>query len=153
MLGSAIVYSGLAIATAGVILAIRPIERLHVTSRSQGRAIVGMGVLIAGFGFIAPTSEKRIDLVDKRLDEFVPVWQFNERHAIDIDASPERVFAAIKSVRADEISLFQTLTWIRRGGRHNQYCPRLEDGVAAIAPRLKAGSRPNPTRRRLSGIV
>jgi hypothetical protein len=45
------------------------------------------------------------------------VWQFNERHTIRIDAPPARVFAAIRNVRANEISLFKALTWIRRGGR------------------------------------
>ncbi|MEP6550176.1 MAG: hypothetical protein ABJB95_03285 [Gemmatimonadales bacterium] len=117
MFGSTLVYSGLVIAAAGVIFVIKPVERLHVTSRSQGLAIVGMGLLLAGIGFMAPASEKRVDKVEKRLDEFVPVWQFSERHTIEIDAPPERVFDAIKRVRGDEISFFQTLTWIRRGGR------------------------------------
>jgi hypothetical protein len=54
---------------------------------------------------------------ESRLDEFVPVWQFSERHMIRIDAPPARVFEAIRHVRANEISLFNTLTWIRRGGR------------------------------------
>ena len=117
MLGSTIVYTGFVIAAAGLILVIKPVERLHVTSRSQGAAIVGIGVLLAGIGFLTPASEKRVDKVEKRLDEFVPAWQFNERHSIEIDAPPDRVFDAIKRVRADEISLFQTLTWIRRGGR------------------------------------
>jgi hypothetical protein len=52
-----------------------------------------------------------------RLGEFAPVWQFRERHGIRVAAPPERVFAAIRRVRADEIFLFRTLTWIRRGGR------------------------------------
>jgi hypothetical protein len=54
---------------------------------------------------------------ETRLDEFMPVWQFRERHAIRIAAPPARVFAAIKDVRANEILFFKTLTWIRRGGR------------------------------------
>ena len=117
MLGSTIVYAGLAITAAGLILIIRPIERLRVTSRSQGLAIAGIGLLVAGIGLSAPTSESRIDKAETRLDEFVPVWQFHERHAIRVAASPERVFDAIRLVRANEISLFSTLTWIRRGGR------------------------------------
>ena len=52
-----------------------------------------------------------------RLDEFAPVWQFHEVHSIHIAAQADRVFDAIKQVRADEITLFRTLTWIRRGGR------------------------------------
>jgi hypothetical protein len=117
MLGSTIVYAGLVITAAGLILVIKPIERLHMTSRSQGLAIAGIGVLVAGIGLSAPTSESRVDKAETRLDEFVPVWQFNERHTIRVAASPERVFDAVRLVRANEISLFNTLTWIRRGGR------------------------------------
>ena len=51
------------------------------------------------------------------LDEFMPVWQFRERHARRVPAPPAEVFAAIKNVRANEILFFKTLTWIRRGGR------------------------------------
>jgi hypothetical protein len=65
----------------------------------------------------APASEIRTGAVQTRLDEFVPVWQFNERHSIKVAASPERVFDAVRRVRANEITLFRTLTWIRRGGR------------------------------------
>jgi hypothetical protein len=54
---------------------------------------------------------------ESRLDEFMPVWQFRERHAIRIAAPPARVFAAIKDVRAKEIAFFNILVWIRRGGR------------------------------------
>lgn len=47
----------------------------------------------------------------------MPVWQFGERHSIEVDASPAQAFAAMKAVTADEILLFRTLTWIGRGGR------------------------------------
>ncbi len=117
MLGSAIVYAGLVVTAAGMFLAIRPIERLHITTRSQGLAILGLGVVIAGIGFVAPAPESRVAGAETRLDEFVPVWQFNERHSIRVDASPDRVYRALKQVRADEVALFRTLTWIRRGGR------------------------------------
>jgi hypothetical protein len=117
MFWSSIVYAGLVITAAGLILIIKPIERLHVTSRSQGLAIAGIGLLVAGIGLNAPTSESRIIKAETRLDEFIPVWQFNERHTIRVAASPERVFDAVRLTRANEISLFNTLTWIRRGGR------------------------------------
>ena len=51
-----------------------------------------------------------------RIDEFAPQFQFRERHEIRIDAPAERVYAAIRSVTANEIALFQTFTWIRRFG-------------------------------------
>jgi hypothetical protein len=114
---SAIVYSGLVVTTAGLILFIKPIERLHVDSRSQALLIAGIGAILVGVGLTLPARESRITTAETRLDEFVPVWQFNERHTIRIAAPPARAFEAIKSVRADEISLFNALTWIRRGGR------------------------------------
>ena len=117
MIGSAVVYTGLLIAAAGLVFVVKPIHRLHVTTRSQGLAILGAGVLVAAVGISLPTSESRANKIETRLDEFVPVWQFSERHTIEIDAPPARVFDAIRHVRADEISLFRALTWIRRGGR------------------------------------
>ena len=44
------------------------------------------------------------------LDEWMPLWQFRERHTIQIAAWPEEIFAAIRAVTADEIFLFRTLT-------------------------------------------
>jgi hypothetical protein len=52
-----------------------------------------------------------------RLDALVPRWQFREFHATKIDASPERIFDAIRRVTAGEIRFFRTLTAIRRFGR------------------------------------
>ena len=117
MFGSTIVYSGLVITTAGLILFIKPIELLHIRSRSDALAIAGFGAILVGVGLTLPTPESRVAKAETRLDEFVPVWQFRERHTIRIAAPPARVFEAIRSVRANEITLFKTLTWIRRGGR------------------------------------
>ena len=117
MLWSVVVYTGLIIGLIGLILVIKPIKRLHVTSRSQGLVMVGIGALLTGIAASAPASESRTSSLQTRLDEFAPVWQFNERHTIKIAAPPDRVFDAVRRVRADEIALFKTLTWIRRGGR------------------------------------
>ena len=95
MLGSAIVYAGLIALAAGL-----PI-----------------GLLVSAIGFALPAEEKRITKPASHLDEFAPVWQFNEVHRIHVDAPPARVYAAMRAVRAEEILLFRTLTWIRRFGR------------------------------------
>lgn len=63
--------------------------------------------------------ESRIEHVETRIDEFMPVWQFGELHSIEIAASPARTFEAMKAVTAGEIFLFRLLTWIRRGGRRS----------------------------------
>jgi len=52
-----------------------------------------------------------------RLAEFAPVWQFREVHRLLIEAAPERVYRAIKTVTARDIRFFRALTWLRRLGR------------------------------------
>lgn len=129
MLGSLVLYLGLSVAVAGLALAVRPIARLGITRRARGLAIAGLGVPLAGLALALPASESRAARMATRLDEFAPRWQFREYHELKVAAPPERVFDAIRRVRADEIALFQTLTWIRRGGR------RLPENI------LSAGNR------------
>ena len=52
-----------------------------------------------------------------RLDGLVAEWQFGERHELLVAAPPARVMAAVRTVTAREITLFETLTAIRRLGR------------------------------------
>jgi hypothetical protein len=78
--------------------------------------------LVAGFalafvGLVLPARESRVGHIGTHLDRFAPAWQFHEVHTMRVDAPPARVYEAIRQVRADEIALFRTLTWIRRGGR------------------------------------
>ncbi|HYK42160.1 MAG TPA: hypothetical protein VE007_07190 [Thermoanaerobaculia bacterium] len=117
MRGAAVVYAGLLTAAIGVVLLIRPARSLGISTRRGAGVVVAVGVLLAAAGASLPARETRVSAAESRLDRFVPVWQFQERHEIRIAAPPERVFEAIRRVRADEIFLFRTLTWIRRGGR------------------------------------
>lgn len=117
MWGSATVYSGLLLAAAGLVLLVKPIPRLRVGTRTRALGVAAVGLGIAGIGLFLPVSESRAPRAETRLDAFTPVWQFREIHTIRIAAPPARVFEAIRQVRADEIFLFRTLTWIRRAGR------------------------------------
>ena len=117
MWASATGYTGLIVAFAGLCFLVKPVRRLRVGTRARAIAVTTAGVVLIGLGVFFPTSESRVSRVETRLDEFTPVWHFNEVHAIRIAAAPARVFEAIRRVRADEIRLFHTLTWIRRGGR------------------------------------
>ncbi len=117
MIGSLVVYTGFIFLAFGAVLTVRPIRRLGVATRWGGLMVAGIGVLVAGVGLILPAPESRGIRGETRLDEFAPIWQFREFHTIRVGAPPARVFEAIKQVRADEISLFGILTWIRRGGR------------------------------------
>lgn len=129
MLGSALVYSGIIVTAAGLLAVLKPIRRLRMPTRRRGVAVAAAGILLAIVGLILPAQESRATRATTRLDEFVPAWQFREFHTIEVAAPPDKVFDAIKRVRADEIMFFRVLTWIRRGGQP------LSPGI------LNAGSR------------
>jgi hypothetical protein len=114
---SYLVYLGLLIVLSGLILVIRPDERVRIRTRRQASAVLGAGVLLVIVCLALPVSETSPRTLRTRLDEFVPAWQFREYHTLRIDAPPERVYEAIRAVRADEVFLFNTLTFIRRAGR------------------------------------
>jgi hypothetical protein len=123
MLGSVVVYSGLIVAFLGFVCIVKPISLLRIHTRLRALAIFVAGLALAFIGLVLPAPESRIARVETRLDEFVPVWQFHEVHTMRVNAPPARVYEAIRQVRADEIALFRSLTWIRRGGR------RLPEGI------------------------
>ena len=77
-----------------------------------------MGGAAAAVGSLfLPAFESRAVVVTSHQDRLTPVWQFRETHSRRIAAPPASVYAALRRVRADDILLFRTLTWIRRGGR------------------------------------
>ncbi len=116
MIASAIFYTAAAVVVVCLSLAVKPLAALGVTRR-WALFMAGCAAIVSAAALQAPASEARAPRIATRLDEFLPVWQFHEVHTRRIAASPDRVFQAIRTVRADEIALFHTLTWIRRGGR------------------------------------
>jgi hypothetical protein len=117
VLPSIVLYVGLTLTTVGLIFAVKPVRGVRIGTRPRALAVIAAGVAAAAIGLLLPVSESRIRRAATRLDEFAPVWQFSEFHTATIAAPPARVYDAITRVRADEILLFRTLTWIRRGGR------------------------------------
>src|SRR5687767_4404147 len=136
MFGSAVLYSGLIVAVMGLVLTLKPIARLRVPTRRRALGVVAVGTLLSAGALFAPAFKARIPAASTRLDEFAPVWQFHEVHTLRVNAPPERIFEAIKQVRADEILLFRTLTWLRRGGRPapaNILNPGSRDPIVTVA--------------------
>jgi hypothetical protein len=86
-------------------------------TRRRGLMAFVAGVALIVIAYALPAPESRVARAASHLDAIVPVWQFNEFHSRNVAAPPERVFHAVRKVRADEIRLFHTLVWIRRGGR------------------------------------
>lgn len=109
MIDSILLYSSGLLALAG----------LGMLLRKRTRRL-GMRVLIAGIAGMAialfwPAAEKRA-LAAAQIDRVMPVYEFDERHEIDVAATPAQIFEAIRAVRSDDIRLFNTLAAIRRGG-------------------------------------
>jgi hypothetical protein len=117
MLGSAILYLGLAAALLGLLCVVKPLRWIRLRTRRKGLVLAATGLILAAIAIVLPAPEHRVSRARTQLDLFAPKWQFSELHSIRIAATPERVYQAIADVRADEIHLFRTLTWIRRGGR------------------------------------
>ena len=126
MLAVGVVYAGLIAALAGVVSLVKPLAFLGISTRPRGAAVLAAGLIVACLGCLLPARERRVGAVGAtstdtaartRLDEFAPVYQFNEVHRVEVRAPRERVFQAIKAVKADEILFFRTLTWMRRFGR------------------------------------
>jgi hypothetical protein len=117
MVDSILVYLGFALGLVGLLSLIRPIRFLYVRTRSRAAIITATGVFIVIVALLLPVRTKRVTTPTTRLDDWMPVWQFDERHLIHVDAPPEKVYAAIRAVRAREILFFRLLTAIRRCGQ------------------------------------
>jgi hypothetical protein len=117
MFASFVFYIALFVADLGALSVIRPLRFIGIRTRRRGAAIFAVGVMVAVVVLVWPSHEKRAATRASHLDEFMPVWQFDERHASHVAASPAKVFSAIRAVRARDILFFLTLTTIRRMGR------------------------------------
>ena len=117
MLGVVCVYAGIGAAMLGVVGLVRPLRRVAITSRRRAAAVLTCGLLLVALGWSLPAPEVRVATPRTMLDRFAPVYQFDEVHALRVDAPPAAVFRAIHEVTAGEIRFFQALTSIRRLGR------------------------------------
>jgi hypothetical protein len=117
MAGSLVVYVGFGIALTGILSLLRPLRFVGIRTRKRATIMIGIGALISAAGFLLPAAETSVAAPTTHLDDFAPTYQFREAHTIHINAAPNRVFESIKGVTAEEITLFRTLTWIRRLGR------------------------------------
>lgn len=117
MLGVALVDVGLVCVLVAAICLCKPLKLIGIKSRSSALILGLCGVLAIVIGGNLPVYETRVQSVRTRLDALTPVYQFHERHTTRVDASCQRVYAAVKAVEPDEILGFRSLTSIRRFGR------------------------------------
>ena len=53
----------------------------------------------------------------KPLDDFLPAYEFSERHRLAIDAPPERIDEAVRAVSITDIPVARALWFVRRLGK------------------------------------
>src|SRR5437870_4468016 len=114
MLDSVLLYLGFATIFVGTLSILWPLRFLWIRTRKAGAIVALCGLLVVILVCVLPARTRHVSAATTKLDEWMPVWQFDEQHSIHINASPEKVFEAIHSVRADQIFLFRTLVAIRR---------------------------------------
>jgi hypothetical protein len=117
MLDSFLVYLGLTLFLAGLVSLFWPLRFLEIRTRRIAAVVAAGGLLLFLLALLLPVSEDAVTAHTARLDDWMPRWQIRERHIIPIAAPPEKVFAAIHAVCADDIFLFRTLVAIRRCGQ------------------------------------
>ena len=114
MLESLLLYAAAVVASLGSLSLFGGLGR---TERRRGVLALVAGLLLAAVALVLPAPLRRAARRRTRLDELVPLWQFSERHATRVRASPERVEAAVRAVTAGEVRLFRLLTALRNPRR------------------------------------
>ena len=116
MLSSFLLYAACILTATGLVSIVVPMRFLGVRNRWMAA-----GVAIAGFVTVTivmswPARTIPPDGVRSTLDDFMPVYQFVERHEIPVRATAAQVYNALLTVSADEIPLYREVVWVRRGG-------------------------------------
>jgi hypothetical protein len=117
LLASVVWHTALLVLLIALVSSIRPIARLGIRSRKFALSVaLSAVVFLAALGSITP-SLTVVPVAATRLDEFASAYHYNEVHTRTVRAPPDRVYAAVKAVTAEEIALFRLLTSIRRFGQ------------------------------------
>jgi len=90
LIGTILVYAGLAASFLGVVSLLKPLTFLGIVSRWYGLSVLGCGIALFLIGETLPVGETQIRAQQTELDEYVPVYQFEEFHSILVHAPRER---------------------------------------------------------------
>ena len=117
LLLSALWYIAILLLLIACIALIRPIPRLRLPNRRRAAGIIAVCLAIILVVANTAPAATTVTAPTTKLDDFAPTYHYTETHSKLVDATPERVFAAMKEVTADEIALFRAFVNIRRFGQ------------------------------------
>lgn len=116
MLGVVVTYAGYGLLLVSLAGLARP-HAIRLETRGEVLPFLAGGAMLVAVGWLAPAGVTRISKPGSELDVYAPEYEFEEQHETRVKAPPDRVFASVERVTADEIRFFRMLTWIRRFGR------------------------------------
>jgi hypothetical protein len=117
MFAVVLVYAGFLAMFVGALSQHKPLSFLLMPNTRRGMKVFAAGLLSAALGFSFPAPQRQVWPRHTQMDYFSPIYQFREFHSLEVKAPKHAVYSAIRSVTANEIPLYRTLTWIRRFGR------------------------------------
>jgi hypothetical protein len=110
-------YGSVAAAVVSAIAIVRPLRLVGLVRRGRAIATLVIALLAIASNVLIVPEWRITGRRDTTLDRILPRYHFREVHVRSIDASSSRVMAAVKSVTAGEIALFDAFTTLRRVGR------------------------------------
>lgn len=111
---STLAYAGIVLALAGLANVVLPFRFLGVRRRAAGALILAGGVALASAALLWPASTIRVAQSKTRLDEFMPEYQFFERHWARIHARPEPVMRAVRQSTFSDMKSLVALLKVRQ---------------------------------------
>src|SRR5690349_13176618 len=90
MLGVTVVYLGLVTTFLSAISLLKPLVFLGISTRGRACITLVIGLALVVVGAVVPARETRVSSPRTQLDQFVPVYQFNEVHTMRVQTSCER---------------------------------------------------------------
>jgi len=95
MLDSILLYLAFATTLIGLLSIFWPLRFISIRTRKAGDIFAAIGLIVAVVILSLPVRTKQVSTPATELDEWMPVWHFDEEHVVHVDAAPAKVFDAI----------------------------------------------------------
>ena len=132
MLGVVLVDLGLVLCLVGLVGMVRPARRLGLPTRRRALLVFAAGLAFGLAGALLPARERSVAAAASRLDEVIPVWQFEERHEISVKLQSDDLADQFPPIAA--LQLFrlvqEALTNVRKHAAVHEATVTLRSGGA-----------------------